>query len=152
MSLKERDVCIFGKNFEVLYLGAYEYKNATNLGKFYLPPKIHKCLNNVPGRPSIPNYGAPTRKGSEFLDFHLKRIMKNGASYIKDSNDFMNTVKNIEVSNDALLVTADIIGLYPSISHEAGLKALRNAIENRNYEEIPTESLLKMAEIVLKNN
>ena len=35
----------------------------------------------------------------------------------------MNTVKNIEVSNDALLVTADIIGLYPSISHEAGLKS-----------------------------
>ena len=31
-----------------------------------------------------------------------------------------------------------------------GLKALRNALENRNYEKIPTESLIKMAEFVLK--
>ena len=28
----------------------YEYKKATNLGKFYLLPKIRKRLNNVPGR------------------------------------------------------------------------------------------------------
>ena len=115
-------------------------------------PKIHKRLNNVPGRPIIPNYGAPTEKASEFLDFHLKSVMKNGASYIKDSNDFMNKVKNIEISSDAVLVTADIIGLYPSITHKVCLKAFRNTLENRNYEEIPTENLLKMAEIVLKNN
>ena len=75
--------------------------------------------------------------------------MKNGASYVKDS---MNKVKNIEISNDSLLVIADIRGLYPSISHEVDLKALRNALENRNYEEIPTENLLKVEEIVLKNN
>ena len=55
--------------------------------------------------------------------------MKNGASYVKDSNDFMNKVKNIEISNDSLQVTADIIGLYPSIPHEVDLKALRNALE-----------------------
>ena len=78
--------------------------------------------------------------------------MKNGASYVKDSNDFMNKVKNIEISNDSLLVIADIRGLYPSISHEVDLKALRNALENRNYEEIPSENLLKVEEIVLKNN
>ena len=28
----------------------YEYKKATNLGKFSLLPKIRKRLNNVPGR------------------------------------------------------------------------------------------------------
>ena len=80
----------------------YEYKKVTNLEKFYLLPKIHKRVNNVPGRTVIPNYGAPTEKASEFLDFHLKRVIKNGASYIKDSNDFMNKVKNIEIPNDAL--------------------------------------------------
>ena len=64
----------------------------------------------------------------------------------------MNKVKNIDIPNDSVLVTADIVGLYPSISLKIGLKALRNALENRNYEEIPTENLLKVEEIVLKNN
>ena len=78
--------------------------------------------------------------------------MQNGASYNKDSNDFMNKVKNIDILNDALLVTADVVGLYPSILHEVGLRALRNALENRNYKEIPTENLTKMAGFFLKND
>ena len=31
----------------------YEYQKATNLGKMYLLPKIHKSLSNVPGRPFL---------------------------------------------------------------------------------------------------
>ena len=64
----------------------------------------------------------------------------------------MNKVKNIDILNDALLVPADIVGLCPSIPHEVGLRALRNASENRNYKEIPTEILYKMAGFVLRNN
>ena len=63
----------------------YEYKKVSNLGKLYLLPKIHKRLHNVPGRPVISNCGTPTEKASEFLDYHLKPIMKRGKSYIKDS-------------------------------------------------------------------
>ena len=58
----------------------HKYKKATNLEKFYLLPKIHKRLDNVPGRPVISNCGAPTEKASKFLDFHLERVMQNGAS------------------------------------------------------------------------
>ena len=82
----------------------------------------------------------------------MKRVIQNGASYIKDPNDFMNKVKNIDIPNDALLVTADAVGLYPSIHHEVGLNTLRNSLENINYKEIPTGNLIKMALIVLKNN
>ena len=42
--------------------------------------------------------------------------MQNGASYIKDSNDFMNKVKNIDIPNDAFLVTLDVVELYSSIT------------------------------------
>ena len=129
----------------------YEFKEATNLGKCYLLPKIHKRLENVPGKPIISNCEAPTEKASAFLDFHLKSIMQNGASYIKDSNDFTSKIKKIDIPNDALLVTADIVGLYLSIPHEAGLCALREALDKRTRKEIPTENLIKMAEFVLKN-
>ena len=53
--------------------------------------------------------------------------MQNGATYTKDSIDFKSKIKNIDVPNDAILVTADVFGLCPRIPHEAGLSAL---IEN----------------------
>ena len=78
--------------------------------------------------------------------------MQNGASYIKDSNDFISKVKNINIPNDALLVTADVVLLYPGIPHEVGLSALKEPLDKRTRKEIPTENLIKMAEFGLKNN
>ena len=106
--------CILDKTLKYF---TYEFKKTTNLGKFYLLPKIHKRLEHVPGRPIISNCEVPNEKASEFLDFYLKSIMQNGASYIKDSNDVKS---KIDIPNDALLVTADVVGLYPSIPHETG--------------------------------
>ena len=34
-----------------------------------------------------------------------------------------------QIDEDAVLVTAKALGLYPSASHEAGLKALKNALK-----------------------
>ena len=49
----------------------FNFKKATNLGKLYLLPKIHKGLSNLPGRPLISNCGTPTEKVSEFPDHQL---------------------------------------------------------------------------------
>ena len=85
-------------------------------------PNIRKRLRNVPGRPVISNCGTPTEKASEFLDYHLKPIIQIGKSYIKDSGCFINKIKNLQnILEDAVLVTADLVGLYPIIPHEVGL-------------------------------
>ena len=55
----------------------YNFKKATNLGKLYFLPKIHKRLSAVPGRPVISNCGTPTEKVSEYLDYILKPIMQD---------------------------------------------------------------------------
>ena len=65
----------------------YEYNKVTNSGKLYLLPKIQKRLYDVPGRTVISNCGTPTEKVSEFLDHHLKPMMQEGWSYIKDTED-----------------------------------------------------------------
>ena len=118
----------------------------------YILPKIHKRLENVAGRPVISNPGTPTENVSEFLDYHLKPIMQCG-SYIKASGDFLKKIKNLaSLLENAILVTADVVGLYPSILHETGLQALEGAPENRQRKQISTDKLVKMAEFVLKNN
>ena len=79
--------------------------------------------------------------------------MQNGKSYIRDSGHFLERINNINtLPENAMLVTADVVGFYPSIPHEAGFIALKKALENRSVKKIPTENLIKMAEFVLKNN
>ena len=56
------------------------------------------------------------------------------------------------IPDNAILVTADVVGLYPSIPHEAGLRALREALDKQDKKCIPTEDLVKIEEFVLKNN
>ena len=137
---------------ELKYL-TYEYKKAYNLGKMYLLPKIHKRLSDVSGRPVISNCGMPTEKVSEFLDFQLKPVMQNGKSYIRDSGHFLEKIKNISaLQENAILVTADIVGLYPHILNQAGLSALKEALGNKSAKKISTETLIQMTEFVLKNN
>ena len=129
----------------------YKYKKATNFGKMYLLPKIHKRLVNVPGRPVISNCSTPTEKASEFLDHQLQPIMRSGMSYIKDTNDFLPKLQNLKkVPDNPILVTADVVGLYPIISHNEGLDVLKIQVDNFYGKSIPTEDLVKMAEFVLK--
>ena len=52
----------------------YFLVNNPKLGRFYLLPKIHKRLHNVPGRPVISNSGYYTENMSAFLEYHLKSI------------------------------------------------------------------------------
>ena len=79
--------------------------------------------------------GTPTEKCSEFLDYHLKPLMQRRWSYIKDSVDVIKKTRNLgSVPENAILFTGDIVGLYPSIPHEAGLKALRKRTAHYSYE------------------
>ena len=118
----------------------------------YLLPKIHKRLPNVPGRPVISNWGTPSEKVTEFLDSNMQPIIRKGWSYIKDSQDCINKSRKLrKIPDNAILVTADVVGLCPSIPHNIGLRALKEALDKRKQKKVPTEDLLQMAEFVLKN-
>ena len=49
-------------------------------------------------------------------------------------------------------MTADVVGLYPSIPHKTGLRALKEVLDRREKKKISTEDLVKMTEFVLRNN
>ena len=58
--------------------------------------------------------------------------MQSGKSYIKDSGHFLEKIKTLRcIPDNVLLVTADVVGLYPSIPHQAGLSALKEALDKR---------------------
>ena len=74
-------------------------------------------------------------------------------SYIRGSSDFINKIKSFNnIPSNSVLVTADVVGLYPSIEHESGLNAIKDALYNRERKSMPTEAILKMLEFTIKNN
>ena len=64
--------------------------------------------------------------------------MQNGLSYIRsDSQYFLEKIKTIgSVSEHAILVTAYVVGLYPNITHQAGLKSYKEALEKKDIKKI----------------
>ena len=79
--------------------------------------------------------------------------MQNGNSYTRDSYHFLERIKNFHtIPDSAMLVTADVMGLYPSSPHSADLNSLKKAIEKHFKKQIPTSDLVKIAKFVLSNN
>ena len=77
--------------------------------------------------------------------------MQESWSFITDSRDFLKKVTHlVQIPNGAILVRADVVGLYPSIPHKAGLEALRTRLNKRETFEIPTKDIVQMADLVLK--
>ena len=116
-------------------------------------PKIHKRLQNVPGRPVISNSTYFTENISSFLDFHLKPLAQKVKSYIQDTNDFLKKITNLPpLPGDLILCPIDVVDLYPNIPHQEGLIVIRKALDTRKDKTTSTDSLIEVAECVLQNN
>ena len=60
----------------------------------------------------------------------MQPVMRKVWSYIKDSQDLINESRKLgKVSHNEILVIADVLGLYPSIPHNVGLRALKEALD-----------------------
>ena len=77
--------------------------------KFYTLPKIHK--DNNPGHPVITSIGCHTANISKYVDHHLQEYVTKLPSYVKDTTDFINKIKDVKVPDHAILVTMDVSSL-----------------------------------------
>ena len=76
--------------------------------------------------------------------------MQNGVSYIIDSKNFKSKTRNINIPNDDVLVTAEVVGLHLSIQHEAGLSVLRKALGKKLVRKYLLKILLKWLNLFWK--
>ena len=120
-------------------------------GRFYLLPKIHKAGN--PGRPIVSANGHPTEKISEFVDLHLQPHVNSLPSYLKDTTDYLRKLQESgPIPPETLLVSLDVTSLYTNIPHEDGIRACKEAWEERPVKDPPTEILVKLLTLILKCN
>ena len=119
----------------------------------YFLRKIHKSPIGI--RPIVSSCGSPTENISQFIDYWLQPHMKSLPSYIKDTTQLINELRELSVELDTYLVTIDVKSLYTCIPHSEGIQActeaLRKSKEN-NPSQPNTEVLACLLELVLKNN
>ncbi len=134
----------------------YLYVEHPRTPLFYLLPKIHKGITPPPGRPILSANDSPTERISEFVDFFLRPLVELLPSYIRDTTDLIVKLAALGTPpRNCLLVTLDVISLYPSIPILEGLRASWDALRRvRPSGSTPTNtSILRLLRLVLlKNN
>ena len=126
--------------------------------QFYMLPKIHKpldkwpILNMPPGRPIISDCSSESYKVSEYIDHFLQPLASSHDSYLKDTSDFLNKLKQIKINENSLIVTMDVESMYTNIDHESGLAAVKKAFESHPDPCRPDQQILDLLELSLKNN
>ena len=131
-----------------------DYSNVENpkFDRFYLLPKIHKRMYDIPGIPVISNCGFYTENISAFLDHQLKPIVMQVKPYIKDTNDLVKKLRDLpDLPEESIICTIDVVSLYPSIPNEEVLRISRHVLEKRSNKNVSTETLIELAELVFQN-
>ena len=127
------------------------YSQHPRTSLFYMLPKIHKPDN--PGRPIVSAVSCPTTHIATYLDQLLTPLVKQLPTYIKDSSAALRVFKDFRFSGDhRYLFTMDVKSLYTVIPHKDGLLALKHFLNKRTIQNPPTDTLIRLAELVLTTN
>ena len=91
--------------------------------RLYGLPKIHK--EGVPLRPIVSNIGAPTYQLSKYLAGILGLFTGNTKHHVKNSFQFIQTLKSFKIKPDELMVSFDVVSLFTNVPIEDSLKLLK---------------------------
>ena len=158
---KIKNVVQEGLELEILSKEEYEAMLAEDKdpAKFYCTFKVHKDhvpMTAPPPRPIVSGSGSTTENIAAFVDYHIKDVSRQHHSYLQDTPDFLRYVEKINsgpaLEDDHIIVTWDVEGLYNNILHEEGLESLEECLSERKNPDIPTDYLIKLMDIILRNN
>lgn len=75
-----------------------------NVPLFYIIPKVHKSLENPPGRPIVSAVKGPLEKTGTYLDSLLKEMVTNLKSYVQDTKDILAHISGLKIDDEIWLV------------------------------------------------
>ena len=126
---------------------------------FYLLPKIHKDIGKwtirnkmPPGRPIVSDCSSESYRIAEYLDKMLQPLSNKHSSYVKDTYDFLEKVKNLEVPENAYLITLDIESLYTNIQTSDGIEAVEKMFRQHPQGLRSDKEVLELLKLSLEGN
>ena len=93
---------------------------------------------------------------SAFTEFYLQPLAQKLPSFIKDTTDLLNKIEHLNTSGPfptgTLLVSRDMVSMFPNIDNKLGLFAFRKALNARENIFPSTTCILEAIKICLKSN
>jgi len=98
-------------------------------------------IKNAEGRPIVGNFKSPFINASKFIAFTLQPILEKTPTYIKNSYNLINLLKNIKFNSELpiYLITGDVKEMYPSIPLKEVYKMVEKYFHNIHNNEFLSE-------------
>ena len=97
-----------------------------------------------------------TENLSAFTEFYLQPLAQKLPSFIKDTTDLLNKIEHLNTSGPfptgTLLVSWDMVSMFPNIDNKLGLFAFRKALNARENIFPSTSCILEAIKICLKSD
>ncbi|CAJ0966407.1 unnamed protein product [Ranitomeya imitator] len=120
---------------------------------FYVLPKIHKSLQNPPGRPIVASTDSILSPLSIFLEKIMTPLIKETRSFLLDTGHFLKVINQLgTIPPDSTLVTMDVNSLYTSIQHTKGIEATRYLLHQSSLSGEAIQFCLDLLHLVLYEN
>ena len=94
-----------------------------------------------------------TYNTAKFITKHLQNYCGKTSSFVKDSTDFIQKIKNLSISpEEETLVSFDVSTLCASIPLPVALQAINSKISTcTNFYKIPTEKFIRLLKFTISN-
>lgn len=116
--------------------------------------KTHKVGN--PLRLITSCCGTAIERLSAFTESFLKPLSNKLPSFLKDTTDLINKINELNIKGPlpqgTLLVSWDVVGMFPNIDNNLGLSAVREALDSRPVQIPSSNCILEAVKICLESN
>ena len=130
----------------------------TRFPEWYGLPKDHK--QNLPLRPVVSACDSPTTALSIVLERILNQLLQFAPAHLKNTTECLSNIKqvypNLCAPEGTILVTMDVVGLYPSIPITEGIQVVIETLQDHAHEidmlGLSVNSIENLLQYVLTSN
>lgn len=121
-----------------------------SIAKIYCLPKIHKIGRKM--RPIVSSISTPTYKMAKWLVKEVKQLPSIKSCSVKDTHEFVNKIKSVKLNNNEIMVSFDVVSLFPSIDVDLALLEFENHLTDSEINNTVKNVYIDVAKVCMKQN
>ena len=146
--VKKRIEILLKKWKKAVYIDFKIDTKNTTLAKSYGLAKTYK--NNIPLRIVVSCINWPVSQLPDYYKNLLTIACERPEHVIKNSNDFIDKVKNVTVPKHHIMASLDVVSLFPSVPYELVKKSIKKRWNNiKMHTKMPFKEFIKGLEILM---
>lgn len=118
--------------------------------RLYGLPKVHKPGNKM--RPIVSNIDSPTYKIAKWLVSEFNKLKTPNGLYVKNTYDFVDRIKDLHLQKDEVLVSFDVISLYPNIPIPEALQTIDEWLDSCDISDEKAATYSNLTKMCMEQN